>query len=274
MKLKISDLARLFGLSTEALRFYEREGVILPGRDDKNNYRSYDHKHLKIISKCALLRAVGFSLKETKDIIEAETYGGFLRRLEEKEAELAREEERLAAKRRIVGAYREKIRSIPLLLNTFTLTESPELVCLINQHDRTFTEDEALIELTKQWLQNLPMINFFVQVKREDVVNNQVWSRHHGYSINVSRFDVAGLEVTGLTTRLAPRKCLYTIQSFNLSRDGKKAAIDSIADYIETKGCVVNGDMFGHQIFINNEIEFKHDSDGGLAYYEYWIPIE
>jgi DNA-binding transcriptional MerR regulator len=274
MRLKISDLARLFSLSTEALRFYEREGVIAPGRDDKNNYRSYDHKHLKIISKCALLRSLGFSLREIKDIIETGTYEGFLNMLEEKEVELAREEMRLAAKRTIIGEYRDKIRSIPALLNTFTVVESPELVCLINQHDRAFTEDEALIELTRKWLQNLPMIKLSVLVRREDVLNRQAWSRHHGYSIDLSRFDAAGLEVAGLTTRLAPRKCLYTVQSFNLSRTGKWTLIDTIADYVERNGFVINGDMFGHQIFINGEIAFKHDSDGGRAYYEYWIPIE
>ena len=39
---KIGEAARLLGLSTEALRYYERKGLIVPHKDSASNYRYFD----------------------------------------------------------------------------------------------------------------------------------------------------------------------------------------------------------------------------------------
>ena len=39
---KIGEAARLLGLSTEALRYYERKGLIVPHKDSVSNYRYFD----------------------------------------------------------------------------------------------------------------------------------------------------------------------------------------------------------------------------------------
>ena len=39
---KIGEAARLLGLSTEALRYYERKGLIVPHKDSISNYRYFD----------------------------------------------------------------------------------------------------------------------------------------------------------------------------------------------------------------------------------------
>ena len=44
--MKISDAAKLLGISTDTIRYYEKEGVITPKRTSKNNYRDLDNRDI------------------------------------------------------------------------------------------------------------------------------------------------------------------------------------------------------------------------------------
>ena len=64
----ISDLAREFGVTTRAIRFYEYEGLLSPGRSGRQRvYTSRDHVRLKLIVRG---KRLGFSLSEVREIIE------------------------------------------------------------------------------------------------------------------------------------------------------------------------------------------------------------
>lgn len=70
------------------------------------------------------------------------------------------------------------------------------------------------------------------------------------------------------------RKCIYTIQSFNLTKESKLNSIKSIKLYLEKNNYIIDGDMFGNQLFVDNEMHLSRKSPLGKVYYEYWIPIK
>ena len=64
----ISDLAQEFNLTTRAIRFYEDEGLLQPGRSGRRRvYSARDRVRLKLILRG---KRLGFSLSEVRDIIE------------------------------------------------------------------------------------------------------------------------------------------------------------------------------------------------------------
>jgi len=64
----ISDLAQEFNLTTRAIRFYEDEGLLQPGRNGRRRvYGARDRVRLKLILRG---KRLGFSLSEVRDIIE------------------------------------------------------------------------------------------------------------------------------------------------------------------------------------------------------------
>lgn len=64
----ISDLAKEFGITTRAIRFYEDEGLISPKRDGQRRlYAPRDRVRLMLILRG---RRLGFSLKEIAEIID------------------------------------------------------------------------------------------------------------------------------------------------------------------------------------------------------------
>lgn len=64
MKHTIGTFSNMLGVSTDTLRLYEKFGVLLPQKDDKNNYRYYDDLDARNLLTCKWYRSLDFSLKD------------------------------------------------------------------------------------------------------------------------------------------------------------------------------------------------------------------
>lgn len=65
---RIRDMAKQYGVTLRALRFYEEKGLLNPTRDGVNRlYSGRDHIRLKMIM---FGRKVGFSLREIKQMLD------------------------------------------------------------------------------------------------------------------------------------------------------------------------------------------------------------
>jgi len=65
--LSISDVARVFGLRTSAIRYYEQIGI-LPPATRKNGRRSYDNSALYRLAVVQRARETGFTLEEIREL--------------------------------------------------------------------------------------------------------------------------------------------------------------------------------------------------------------
>lgn len=66
--IKINEVATKYHITKRALRYYEEIQLIKCIRDDTSNYRYYDDTALKRLEQIILLRGIGFSLSEIKEI--------------------------------------------------------------------------------------------------------------------------------------------------------------------------------------------------------------
>ena len=117
-ELSISEVSRRTGVSVEALRYYEREGLMLrpPGRD-AGRRRRYDGRDLAWIQGLVMLRETGMGIADVRRLADvsrsAGTLGERLVLLEEHRdrvvAELDRTRRHLAAIDRKIAAYREAV---------------------------------------------------------------------------------------------------------------------------------------------------------------------
>ena len=64
----IAELAREFGVTTRAIRFYEDKGLLTPARDGQRRvYSARDHVRLRLIMRG---KRLGFSLDEIREMID------------------------------------------------------------------------------------------------------------------------------------------------------------------------------------------------------------
>ncbi len=67
--MKIKDVEERTGLSRSNVRFYEKEKLIEPSRNESNGYRDYSENDVENIKKIAYLRTLGISIEDIRSII-------------------------------------------------------------------------------------------------------------------------------------------------------------------------------------------------------------
>ena len=65
----IKEVAEQTGLTRSNIRFYEKEKLIEPLRNDKNDYRVYSEKDVENLKKIAYLRTLEISVEDIRHII-------------------------------------------------------------------------------------------------------------------------------------------------------------------------------------------------------------
>jgi DNA-binding transcriptional MerR regulator len=99
MSLKVSGIAERAGVSSDAVRYYEREGLLPPAPRSPSGYREYDDSTAGRIMFIKGAQAMGLRLTEIRELLEIQDRGAcpcghtkvlVERRLDEIDAELKR----------------------------------------------------------------------------------------------------------------------------------------------------------------------------------------
>ena len=68
--MNINQVEKITGVSKRNIRFYEKEGLILPKRNNENGYRVYDEYDIWRIKVIKMLRMLDMPLEEIKKVLE------------------------------------------------------------------------------------------------------------------------------------------------------------------------------------------------------------
>ena len=66
----ISEVARISGLSSKTIRYYEDIGLVAPAERADNGYRQYGERAVEELRFLARARAVGFNLEECRQLLD------------------------------------------------------------------------------------------------------------------------------------------------------------------------------------------------------------
>lgn len=104
----IGELAREFGITTRAIRFYEDEGLLTPERRGQARvYHARDRVRLKLILRG---KRLGFSLSESRELIDMYNPATDNRaQLEALQARIAERRAQLAQQRRDIDALEREL---------------------------------------------------------------------------------------------------------------------------------------------------------------------
>ncbi|RHP35728.1 MerR family transcriptional regulator [Lachnotalea sp. AF33-28] len=69
MDMTIKEVEEKTGLSRSNIRFYEKEGLIQPERNDKNGYRDYTEENVLEIKRIAFLRSLNLPVESIRDCV-------------------------------------------------------------------------------------------------------------------------------------------------------------------------------------------------------------
>lgn len=91
----IKEVEKIVGMTSANIRYYEKEGLITPKRNNSNNYRDYSEEDIQNLEKIKVLRVLGVSIQDIHEIMNGEKalYDVMNCRLEELKAETKKIEE-------------------------------------------------------------------------------------------------------------------------------------------------------------------------------------
>ena len=70
MEYTINKLAKMAGVSTRTLRYYDQFGLLSPARASENGYRLYGQKEIGRLQHILFYRELGMSLEDIKGALD------------------------------------------------------------------------------------------------------------------------------------------------------------------------------------------------------------
>lgn len=77
-KYTINEVAKIFNITTNKIRYYEEKQLLEPLRDSNNEYRIFDEKDIFKLQAILLYRSIGLPIKEIQDILKNNTNANYL----------------------------------------------------------------------------------------------------------------------------------------------------------------------------------------------------
>ncbi|WP_342558723.1 MerR family transcriptional regulator [Metasolibacillus sp. FSL K6-0083] len=72
--MKINKLAKMSGVSTRTLRYYDEIGLLSPAMKNEAGYRIYSQKEIDLLQQILFYRALDMKLEQIKDIVHAPNF--------------------------------------------------------------------------------------------------------------------------------------------------------------------------------------------------------
>lgn len=124
----IGEISKIFNVSTDTLRFYHKNGLLVPDTNGENGYRYYSKSQFEIISTILLLRSLGTPINSLKQILNENSAKGI-------DDELLRN----------IGEIDNQIKQLTELKERAKLFES-------NIQDTCYTEEITIQKVPRFWL--------------------------------------------------------------------------------------------------------------------------
>lgn len=264
MEYNIRDVAGFLNLSREMIRYYEKQGVLAPRRNQENNYRSYNIFDIFLLLDTIQFKSWGINVKDMQEL---------------------RQEDFLRKARTQLGTYRdqlqEELRYKQLLLERIDFIAQRAQTAYLNIGNHWLKklpaccfiplvqgdgDDYGPVEITKEASSALfndraaPFLNFCF----EEENGRQAW----GMMVQQHYFDALGLpELEGMRRR-PEQICLYTIQDLGPVGQFNHAYARPSLEYLREKGYQSKGAPLAVLLGRGNE------AGRGVRLIELYLPVE
>ncbi|MBR2832177.1 MAG: MerR family transcriptional regulator [Oscillospiraceae bacterium] len=267
MRYKIGDVARILGISTDLIRYYEERGIVSPEKDPNNNYRYYDTWDINYLIDCLWYKQFGFGIDEIAGMASAITVDELTRCLDAKQAEIAADLRRQELLLERIRQYRESLMRIRSFVGKCDVRQTAEFVCYLNRHNAQYDNRQELQRLSRQWLKYMPFTKRYFEVSLVDVLDNgddYSW----GFSLGMKYVREFGLAIEPPIRFMPSRLCIHS--AFKSSGKGafSPRRIGFMKDWAEENSLTIAGNAFG------NLACSALDEGKTTGFFEVWLPVE
>lgn len=169
MKYKTQRVADLLGISAESLKNYERAGIIKPIRDMDSGYRQYSYLDICALIRVKMYRQFGFSLKDTKTLINETGLDKTVEILESRKQGLASEMHVLSKTHQNLESLIDEIREVPQQCGRVTIKSRPAFYRIEFSKNGMIYSNTQVVSAVREWMEFSPFARFSSRYHGADV---------------------------------------------------------------------------------------------------------
>jgi len=267
VKYRIGDVARILGISTDIIRYYEKKGVVSPVKDRLNDYRYYDTWDINYLIDCLWFKKFGFGIEEIAGIVTDCSYDQLLNLMMDKSEEM---EDALRMQEMLLECMKSHCRSLESItdfMGVCDVCESPEIVCYLNRYNQTYDNRMELQKISRRWQRYMPFSKRYFEILGaggEDEPDGYAW----GFSLDAEYLDDFDIAEQPPVVHYQPQLSIHSAFK-SAGKDGfTPRHADFLKEYAEKNGYEACAGARGNlvcSVVENNRL---------TGYFEVWLPVK
>lgn len=268
MSMTIKELETLLDIPQQTIRFYEKQGILKPKRNPKNNYRIYDNWDIVKIENGIFLRNIGLSLKQAKEIIYDQGIEFFADSIERQKNEIKNKIQYENILVNILNEYCNYARKADLNIGCFWFdtVEEIEYSAFHNSIGGHCGAFEGLQSSYQKWVKAQPLSyrGFRVNIQDEHVSSLYEWL----FMMPKQYFDFLHWKKDDTIFSIPKGMCLKTIVRVQNPHEFTPNLFDELLSYVHEKKLDVVDTIYGRVLF-----HFFNNNESNY-YYEVFLPLK
>lgn len=240
MKLRIGQVAKLFGVSEQTLRYYEKEGFLSPTKDPSNGYRQYAMSDILLLTDLLFYRDIGIPIADIHRILDGMEPEKITALIDEKKQEMEREIHRLQQSQIKLDRWKEFHRQSLSHINRFDIRPMPPV--LVDKKAIVGSLDHPSRRRFVPWPKELAFFATF-SFYCDTVSDPDALFRYVALDQSIAA-DLAFSPADGEYVEESADHCLFTVVEYN---PDPTVMLKPLADYAKEHGLSLAGPTYGRQ---------------------------
>lgn len=256
----IHEVADLLGISSDAIRLYEKEGLIRAHRNEKNGYRYYETEQIHRIMGISLYRQLGVGLSEISKLFQLSTFPGvageFQNLIESSEHQIEKLQQKIE-KMRFMKAHLEMLNQG---IGTYSVRQLPSRYVIFQNETGAIRYEEIKRVINQDFFS---FGNFGYTIEKAE--QGDYVTRSLSFTIRESMYALCPIQPEGME-HLEECNCLYTVCS-NGELEHPKWKLKELYEYGARNGYHLSEEAYAFYVY-------SLISDSGIVdFYEIYVPI-
>lgn len=267
-KCLIGDVAQLFNISSDTLRYYEKEGILSP-KKDSNGYRKYGMDDIIRLLDIMFYRGLDIAVKDIAAITTSMNMGEIIQVMTDNEKIIADKLKKLQVLQGKLQLAKERFRTAEQRLGLCQIVAPPDFkyaICDDQDNENILADMNEYKKINENWIDSL----LFAIYLEQDIFAGKKSLAHAQYGIIVANStisDSGNVEEYQDFTSFTATEYLYTIIRTTYD-EVENHYLMQAKQWLALQQRECSGDVIGRYLATS------YESHRTMDYYEVWIPIK
>ncbi|HHZ02399.1 MAG TPA: MerR family transcriptional regulator [Tissierellia bacterium] len=266
-KYRISEVAKLLDLSSEAIRYYENKGVIQPERDEETGYRYYGGWDIHMLIRARTYRQLGYTLDETADLLNKFDKVDIVSYLSNKKEEIEKEIERSKHLLDYLDKEKDNIINCDEITGVYQLVYRPEIYRLEMQKGYVLYHDKEIRQIINDWIEKIPFVFSSTLFPLESIYKGEDYFTV-GLGIYKEYAELLGIKESEYVKLYPSKLCILTGIQTKSSKIISTTLLQPAVEYMKDQGIVLTEDV------ITKSVLMRKVNGEYINWHQAWLPFE